>query len=463
MLAYQAGRYEEAEGEARALRSAVADFFPAVLLLGMIAGKTGRSAEGIELLRAAVALDHRSAEARGELAALLRAAGRQDEAVAAARHALRLQPKDAGAHNNLGLCYLAAGRVPAALTHLQRAIALKPEAAAFHHNLGLALRQQARDFEAIGAFRASLSLVETNSDAHAHLGQLLVQHGAAAEGAGHYERAAALQPDRSLAAVHRAEGLIGQGRSAQAEECLRAALRAEPRADLAHQVLGVLLQQLGRFDEASASFERAIEAQPRRISAYTHLVRGRRIGAGEAALLEIMQRLVRDRSLAARERSALHFSLGKACEDLGDYKGAIGHFDRANEIEQESLRQAGRWFDRRARADFVDRTIADYPAGCFARFGPQACDSELPILIVGMPRSGTTLIEQILSSHPAIGAAGEVRYWTDRPLAEYRGAQRRERPTCRGSPRATSPCCPPRHPRPGASPTRCRSIFWCWD
>src|SRR5215472_15033467 len=105
--AFQEGKYGESEAEARELLQAAPEFFPVVLLLGMIAARSGRTAEGIDLLREAVALDRRSVEARNELASLLRAEGRHAEAVTEAKHAVRLKPEDAGSHTHLGVCYLA--------------------------------------------------------------------------------------------------------------------------------------------------------------------------------------------------------------------------------------------------------------------------------------------------------------------------------------------------------------------
>jgi tetratricopeptide (TPR) repeat protein len=413
-VAFRAGRYDTAEAAGRALLAAAPEFFPALLLLGMVAGKTGRPAEGIALLRRAVARDRRSADARNELAGLLRSEGRAEEAVTEAKHAVRLQPEDPGSHNNLGLCHLAVGRAPLAITHFQRALALKPDAAMFHHNLGLALQQQARDLEAIAAYRRALDLDGANAQALAHLGQLLLQHGEAEEGTRCYERAAELQPDPTLGALHRAEALLQAGRAAEAEACLRRAVAADPGSDLAHQVLGVLLQRRGRFDEAAASFARAIELQPKRISAYLSLVMGKRVGAADRSLLDAMLALLDDPLLTATERSRLHYALGKAYDDLADYASASRHFDRANEIEADQVRRAGRGFDRKGHKTVIDRIIAGYPAALFAQRPASGSQSELPVLIVGMPRSGTTLVEQILSSHRDVGAAGELSYWTDR-------------------------------------------------
>jgi tetratricopeptide (TPR) repeat protein len=416
VLAYRAGEFAEAEAEARRLVVAVPGFFPAVLLLGMATAHNGRAAEGIELLREAIALDRRSIVARNELAILLRSEGRNDEATAEAKHAVRLRPEDPGSHNNLGLCYLVAGRVPLAIAHFKRAIALKPDGAMFHHNLGLALAQQSRDHEAMAAFRCALSADSTHAETLAQLGQLLFRHGQPEEAAKCYERAASLQADATLAAIHMAEALTQQGRTEEAEAGLRRAIVADPRSDLVHQVLGVLLQRRGRFDEANESLERATELQPKRISAYASLVLGKKIGAADDWLIQKMLALVDDPSLAAHDRSRLHYALGKAFDDLGAYEEAIRHFDRANEIVAAQARQAGRSFDRRDHKAGIDRTITGFTAEFFNRRVEAGSTSDLPVLIVGMPRSGTTLVEQILSSHREIGAAGELSYWTDRRI-----------------------------------------------
>jgi tetratricopeptide (TPR) repeat protein len=414
VLAYRDGKYDAAEGAARRLVAAAPNFFPAVLLLGMVAARTGRAGEGIEWLRKAVGLDRRSVEAHNELAGLLRAEGRSDEAVAEAKHAVRLQPDDPGSHNNLGLSYLTAGRVPLAINHFKQAIALRSDAAMFHHNLGLAFEQQSRDLEALAAFRHALSLDSGHAETFTHLGRLLYQHGEPEEAARCYERAAVLQPDATIAAINRAEALIQHGRAVEAELCLRRALAADARSDLGHQVLGVLLQRLGRFDEATASLERAIELQPKRISAYVALVRSKRIGPADDQLVQGMLALVDDGTLTGHDRSRLHYALGKAYDDLGDCASAIRQFDRAHVIEVDHMRHGGRFFDRRNHKAGVDRTIAGFTAGFFVHRRAEGAASDLPVLIVGMPRSGTTLVEQILSSHREIGGAGELSFWTDR-------------------------------------------------
>ncbi len=414
VLDFRAGRYEESEAKSRRLLAAIPHFFPALLLLGMTVAKTGAAAEAIESLRQAIALDRRSIDARNELASLLRSEGRTEDAVIEARHAVRLNPDEPGSHNNLALCYLVSGRVPPAIVHFKKAIGLQPDNAMFQHNLGLALQMQSRDVEAMAAFRHALDLDPTHPEALAHLGRLLVIHGQPDEAARCYERAAAAQPDATLGALHQAEALMQQGRAAEAENCLRQAIAARPDSDLAYQVLGVLQQRLGRFADANASFERAIDLQPKRVSAYLSLIQGKKINTADQPLVQRMLAMVGDGRLTQVERSRLHYALGKAYDDLADYETANRHFDRANKIEADQMRQAGRSFDRRRHKAVIDQAIEGFTAEFFSRHATDRSDSDLPVFIVGMPRSGTTLVEQILSSHREIGAAGELSYWTDR-------------------------------------------------
>lgn len=152
VLAFRAGKYDEAEVEASRLLEAVPGFFPVVLLLGMIAARTNRPDEGIERLREAIALDRRSAYARNELASLLRAEGRHDEAIVEAKHAVRLEPDDPGNHNNLGVCYLLAGRVPLAMTYFKKGN--RPQTG----NRGLSSQSWARSLTAVPRCRGDRRL-----------------------------------------------------------------------------------------------------------------------------------------------------------------------------------------------------------------------------------------------------------------------------------------------------------------
>ena len=105
----------------------------------------------------------------------------------------------------------------------------------------------------------------------------------------------------------------------------------------------------------------------------------------------------------------VHFALGKAYDDLGEYGRAIEHFDQANSLKKRTSKH----YDRNAHAKLVDQLIWRFTPEFFARNKDMAHDWDVPVLIVGMPRSGTTLAEQIISSHPEVIAGGELSFWAD--------------------------------------------------
>jgi tetratricopeptide (TPR) repeat protein len=364
VLAFRAGRMEEAEALAERTRRLEPRFFPALQLLGMIASRTGRRSVAIKWLREAAAGDPTSADIRLELAGVLHADGRAAEAIPILRQALQLKPDDARVHDSLGLACLAAGRVPDALASFEAAAAAQPDVAAFRCHLASALEQVGRDEAAIHAYRWALRLA----------------------------------PDL-------VEALVGLGR---------------------------VLQQVGDFDLASPCFERAIALEPRQAAPYLRLVSGRKVSAADRPLLERMTGLLHEGGLTEQDALNLHYALGKALDDLADYERAMHHFDEANSIAVRRLRLSGRAFDRRQHAVNVDRIIATFRADFFTRHSTLGSSSERPVFILGMIRSGTTLVEQILSSHPRIGAGGELRFWGEKaPLLSQVAAGRFSRTAAR--------------------------------
>jgi tetratricopeptide (TPR) repeat protein len=177
-------------------------------------------------------------------------------------------------------------------------------------------------------------------------------------------------------------------------------------------MLGQVLAEDGRFEEAAASIERGLALDPDMVVAWSKLAAIRKVHTGDSALLESMNAGLRRSDLMPWERQALHFALGKSHDDLGDYAAAIRHFDAANVIRGAPAR-----FDRGQWAGHISGIIGSTPPGFLERRHDLGVDDATPILIVGMPRSGTTLVEQILSSHPDVAAGGELDFWGRRHLA----------------------------------------------
>jgi tetratricopeptide (TPR) repeat protein len=414
LAAYEQGRFDEAEELCRQVLAAEPGDTLALHLLGVVAGRTGRIVLGIDLLREAVGLEPESFEALTDLGQLLTRSGRPSEAISVLEAAARLDPSSVAACNNLGEAYLAAGRATEAITCFERAIALDPAIAPAHYNLGVAWQLQSRNAEAAACYRRAIGFAPDLAEAHARLGNLLSDIGEHKEANACFRRAAEAQPESTLGLICRATVLFEERQEAAAEVCLRRAVAGEPGNGEAHNRLGGLLARLGKFDESIAFFEQAISLDPRRTTAYFGLVNAKKISEPDRPLTRQMLALLEDAALPDRDQATLHFALGKAFDDLAEYQMAMRHFDEANRIEVERLRLIGRSFNREEHIARAAALIATFTPDYFAGRGALGCKSELPVLIVGMPRSGTTLVEQILSSHPLIGGADELTFWSEK-------------------------------------------------
>lgn len=410
--AYRAGRLAEAKAQLDRVLAQQPRHFRALLMQGMIAGQSGRGVEGIALLRRAIEVEPQSTDARLVLANQLREAGRLDEAVGLLDEAIRLRPRDPALYNDLGLTHLSATRLPEAVAGFRRAIELDPALVVAHFNLGCALERQGRVGDAIAAYRQSVALAPRLAEGFSRLGNLLHSQGRREEARACFESAAAAAPDATIGRLNRAKALIEEEDLAAAEAALRTAAALDPRSSEAHRLLGNIQRETGRFVEAERALSRAIELDRSQIAAYHDLVQCKKLTEADRPLLAQMRSRLADGGLSGRDRALLHFGLGKGLDDLGAFAEAIGHFDEANRLEQGHL-----GFDRERLAALVDRLMALCSPEALARTTPFGSDCELPVLILGMPRSGTTLVEQIVSSHPRVAAGGELGFWNERGAA----------------------------------------------
>jgi tetratricopeptide (TPR) repeat protein len=186
----------------------------------------------------------------------------------------------------------------------------------------------------------------------------------------------------------------------------------KPDLVAAHTSLGTVLEELGEFDTALACFREALRHDPNCAGALGQLattLRGKLPAADRAA----MQNLLTDPNLAAGKRLALYFGLAQVLDAEGAYDQAAEHLRQANALRQVEWQKRGQGYDAAEHARFVDDSIGMYTPAFFERVRGFGLETERPVFIVGLPRSGTTLIEQILASHSQVFGAGELRYVRD--------------------------------------------------
>src|SRR5579862_1001066 len=358
------------------------------------------------------------------LATQLLRAGRQADAIAPLRDAALLQPSNAIIQHDLGLACLEVGRVPDAIAALQRAVASNPRYADAYFRLGIALEKFGDIGGAVVAYDRATKLLPSLAEAWFRAGALVHTMGHRDEAIGCFRRAAATAAKTSYGRLGKARALLIEDRNQEAEQVLREALVADPENAMAYDLLGNLLSEFGRFDEARACFERAISIAPLLAGSYYDLVRCRRVTSDDDGLLQQMEAALATPGLEATQRHRLHLAIGKAADDLGDYALAMQHFDAA-----DAVRRGSNSFDSAAFSTEVDRLIARCSPEWTARAPELGSGDVTPVLIVGMPRSGTALVEQIVSMHPEVGAGGELNFWNDRGAAwHHTGAAGNEKP-----------------------------------
>ena len=342
-------------------------------------------------------------------------AGRPADAIAPLREAARLEPFNSIIQHDLGLACLEVGNVPDAIAALQRAVASNPRYGDAHFRLGIALEKLGDTGGAIAAYDRATRLLPSLTEGWFRAGALVCELGHREHAIGCFRRAAATGGKTSFGRLGKARALLTGDLNQDAEQVLRETLVADPRNAMAYDLLGNLLSEFGRFDEAHACFERAIAIAPLLAGSYYDLVRCRRVSSDDDGLLQRMETALATPGLEAAQRLRLHLAIGKAADDLGDYSLAMQHFDAA-----DAVRRGSAPFDSAAFSIEIDRLIARCTPEWITRASELGSCDPTPVLIIGMPRSGTTLVEQIVSMHPEVRAGGELNFWNERGAVWHR-------------------------------------------
>jgi tetratricopeptide (TPR) repeat protein len=292
------------------------------------------------------------------------------------------------------------------LQPMEQAAALLPLDAEAHINLANAYRACGRRRDAVSSYHRALELRPEDADTHDRLGSALFELGDIDAAADSCRRATALRPQAAEWHCNLAMLLLLQNRAAEAAECCRRALELDPTLTGALVILAELEAADGAFDRAEELLRRAIAIEPDMPEAWAALGRWRRSSRADEAWLGEVQRMLR-RQIPPRREIPLRYALGKYFDDLGQFEEAFTHYHRANELAK--LHNPA--YDRLEVTRQVDLLVGTCDRHWLTRAEGKGDPSERPVFIVGMWRSGTTLAEQILASHPAVGGVGEVSFW----------------------------------------------------
>jgi tetratricopeptide (TPR) repeat protein len=303
------------------------------------------------------------------------------------------------------------GRLAEADALYQRALQKMPGLFEAQHLLGVLRSQQGRFTEALALVTSALQSQPESVRALTNHGLILHNMQRHELALASFDKALALRPDHALALNNRGNALAALGRDVEALASYLRAVEAAPNYADAFNNMGVMLKELGRIAEAEAALSKALEFDPKLAGAYVNLADCKRFRTGDSHLMH-MQALVQDQSQDVTNRMRLHFALGKAYADLGDYPRAFENMQRGNAEKRATVS-----YDEAAMMELFDRTEAvltrDRVRDKAGNGIPLGDPSTLPIFVIGMPGSGTTLVEQILASHHDVHGAGELSTFSE--------------------------------------------------
>jgi len=409
--------------------------------LGEIYRQAGNLADATASLKRAIELDPKNAQALNNLG-IVRFEGREyDEAVKCYRQALEINPKFPEALNNLGNALRRTGDLDGAGKAYQAALGVReiyPEA---YNNLGTLLREQHKPDQAEHALNKAIQQNPRYVEAYNNLAAHFHAENRDVEALRQLSEALKVEPqnDRSLLLTARIQSR--RGNTTAAEQACKFILERDPDNAEALTVLGTVKHEQDDFDEAIRLLERAVELRPespearnyygialksvgRLDDAREQLLKGLEINGsmyGAFANLNDLVDFSKDKELFDRievimetvpdQRSPsllpLHYAYAKALEDNGQHAKALEHYITGGQMKRAQLN-----YVEEETFKFFDGIKSAFPASLFKKRPFEGIADERPLFIIGMPRSGSTLVEQIISSHKDIFGAGEVKYFS---------------------------------------------------
>jgi len=305
-------------------------------------------------------------------------------------------------HISEALVHFAGGRISAAEHCLNKTQLLVPDHPDVLHLLGLAAKQRGDQLKAVELIERALDRLPGHPVFHNNLGNILLDAGEPEAAINHYRQAIDSEPAYVDAQFNLGIALERQGKSREAIACYRATLILNPGYVDARHNLGVTLESLGHVEDAVAEYRKAIATSPDYARAYYRIASAAPEMLDEAERLA-MEALQSNLDPAGDAAIHLHFGLASAYAEVGRSDDAITQWKRGNRKKRATFS-----YDVADSTQFHVRIADQFTPELFNTRGGQGHDDDKPIFVVGMPRSGTTLVEQILASHPRVSAAGEL-------------------------------------------------------
>jgi tetratricopeptide (TPR) repeat protein len=372
--------------------------------LGMLLTQRDKAEEAIPLFRQAIKADGNAAHIYLNLGEALRATGRHKEAASAFRRALQIRPNYPEAQFCQGNLLHDQHRLSEAIACYRRTIHAMPQFVPALNSLGVALQESGQLDDAVAALLSAIRLQPDYADAHFNLANSYFKLEKDSLAATHYRHCLRLQPDNAMAHCCLAEVLMNQvvGSDAEIEAHFNAAAKTLSDSPVFLRALGVFSARQGNNAAALELLKKSIETEVAALPIfdYAHAIKFK---TEEPWLIQKAQNLLASGSLDAEGQGLVQFALGKMQDDIGCYDQAFEHFRKANAAIRNT-----KTYDRQQEEQWFSRLQNFFTAEFLHGFHNENFNGQQLVFILGMPRSGTTLTEQIISSHPRVQGGGEL-------------------------------------------------------
>ena len=469
----QARRLPQAENVLRQLLKQRPNQPEALHALAILAHDAGKTALAVQLIAKALNVTPHVGLYQSNIAEMYRLCGNPEKAIEHGKLALGLRPDHADTYNNLGIAYFDISDFETAAKYYEHAIRLKPTFAEAYSNHGNALRQLRRLDEAERDYRHAIELKPTYAEAYNNLGSVLRDLERPTEAEVAYRKALSLRPgyidgmnnlilalkdlkkfdeglavaeqvlriqpnnadalcyagsiyielknvDKALELINRSlvidpkkpetYNMLGRAyfeanKPDKSLEAYQRAIMLKPSFSDPYNNMGNALKELGRFDEALVAFDKTLELTPDSYGAYVNLVDTKKFRSNDDAHLIAMEKYAAKFDTMPEERQMhLHYALGKAYDDLKRYDDAFDNLKKGSAQKRKTIS-----YNESDVLGYFERIKQAITKDVIASHSGQGVAGNLPIFVLGMPRSGTTLAEQIIASHPRVRGAGELR------------------------------------------------------
>lgn len=396
----QSGQLGAAMAEYRKVLALDPQNFDALQLLGLACFQAGDPALAIDTLGKALKVNKAYAPAFNNRGLAHQALRNWAEAQRDFSKAIELAPNYAEAYGNRGNVLREQGRLAEAIADQKKAIALNPNIPELHNNLGLACKDANQWGAALACFERALSLRPPYLDALINRANTLKELGRLEEAVAGYDSVLRLKPDHAEALANRGDALRDLRRLDEAAASYRKAIAAKPDHVAAWCGLAQVEAESGHLAEAEAHYRKAHLIAPDAVAPLYGIAQAVKFESGDPLIPKFRELLSRE-NLTADDRAKLHHAYAKLCNDLGQNDEAFGNFLQGKTLLRSS-------FDPARHAAAYEGLKQLFTKGFFAAREGFGLDDARPVFVVGMPRSGTTLLEQVLASHHSVAGLGEL-------------------------------------------------------